>query len=255
MFRLEGRRAMVTGAASGIGLAIATLFQQAGAVVILADLNGDAVRQRAESLPHDAGPRAEAIAMDVSDETSVQKAFRQLGPSLDILVNCAGIAHVGKLDSTSAADLDRVYAVNVRGTYLCMHAALPALLSQQRGVIVNMASIAGTVGIPDRFAYSMTKGAVRAMTMSVARDYLGQGLRCNCISPARIHTPFVDGFLTKNYPGEEEARFEVLAKAQPIGRMGTPAEVGALALYLCSEEAAFITGVDYPLDGGFINLR
>ncbi len=254
MFDLSGKRALVTGAASGIGLAVATLFHGAGASVVLGDLDAAAAGSKADALTGDTGNPARAVAIDVSRESSVAEAFASIH-ELDILVNCAGIAHVGKLDSTAPDDLDRLYAVNVRGTYLCMRAALPLLLADRPGCIVNMASIAATAGLPDRFAYSMTKGAVLSMTLSVARDYIAQGLRCNCISPARIHTPFVDGFLARNYPGREQAQMEVLAKAQPIGRMGTPAEVAALALYLCSDEASFLTGVDYPLDGGFFNLR
>ena len=152
-------------------------------------------------------------------------------------------------------DLDRLYGVNVRGTYLCMRAALETMLGAGRGVIVNMASIAATAGLADRFAYSMTKGAVLSMTLSVAKDYLHQGIRCNCISPARVHTPFVDGFVAKNYPDQIEEKMKALAASQPIGRMGTPEEVALLALYLCSDAASFLTGVDFPIDGGFFNLR
>jgi NAD(P)-dependent dehydrogenase (short-subunit alcohol dehydrogenase family) len=159
------------------------------------------------------------------------------------------------LDTTAPEDLDRLYAVNVRGTYLMMRAVLPPMLEAKHGVILNMASIAATAGLADRFAYSMTKGAVLAMTLSVAKDYLAHGIRCNCISPARVHTPFVDGFVAKNYPGHEAEKMKELARAQPIGRMGTPEEIAALAQYLCSDEASFITGVDYPIDGGFMNLR
>ena len=255
MFTLKGRQALITGAASGIGLAVAETFLRAGAKVLVADLDAEKVAATAANLASQTAGEAEPLAFDVAEEGSVTTAFRGLAGPVDILVNCAGIAHVGKLENTSAADLDRLYAVNVRGTFLCMQAALPRLLASRRGCIVNMASIAATAGLSDRFAYSMSKGAVLAMTLSVAKDYLAQGLRCNCISPARIHTPFVDGFVAKNYPGEEEARMKILAAAQPIGRMGTPAEVAALALYLCSDEASFLTGVDYPFDGGFFNLR
>lgn len=255
MFELKDRQALVTGAASGIGLAIARLFSKAGAHVILCDLNAEAVTSKAAQVAAETGNSVQGLAFDVGSEASVAEAFDGAGQNIDILVNCAGIAHIGKLESTSVQDIDRLYAVNVRGTYLCMRAALPALVRKPGGCIVNMASIAATSGIADRFAYSMTKGAVLSMTLSVAKDYLAQGLRCNCISPARIHTPFVDGFLAKNYPGQEREKFEQLAKTQPIGRMGTPDEVAALALYLCSAEAGFITGVDYPIDGGFCNLR
>ena len=255
MFELGGKRAIVTGAASGIGLAIARLFAGSGASVVLCDRDTDMLRGRAEEIVFATGRQAHGATFDVSDEAAVNHAFHEMGDPCDILVNCAGIAHVGTLESTSVADLDRLYAVNVRGTFLCMRAALPRLIARGGGSIVNLASIAATSGLSDRFAYSMTKGAVVAMTLSVARDYLAAGVRCNSISPARIHTPFVDGFVAKNYPGQEAAKMEELARAQPIGRMGTPEEVAALALYLCSDQASFVTGADYPIDGGFLHLR
>jgi NAD(P)-dependent dehydrogenase (short-subunit alcohol dehydrogenase family) len=191
---------------------------------------------------------------DVSNQEQVAGLFAGLS-RLDILVNSAGVSHIGTAESTGEADFDRLYNVNVKGVYNCLHAAIPVMKKNKGGVIVNMCSIAATVGIPDRFAYSMTKGAVYSMTLSVAKDYLKDQIRCNSISPARVHTPFVDGFLKKNYPGKEAEMFEKLSAAQPIGRMGKPEEVANLALYLCSDEAGFITGVDYPLDGGFMNLR
>ncbi len=259
MFQLTGKRALITGAASGIGLAVARLFFEAGAAVVLADLDPAATEAKAAEIRNQnadvAQDRVEHVAFDVANADAVSAALAQVTTRpLDTLVNCAGVAHIGRLDTTSAADLDRLYSINVRGTALCMQAALPALLAS-RGSIVNLASIAATTGLPDRFAYSMTKGAVLAMTLSVARDFLDAGVRCNCISPARIHTPFVDNFVAKNYPGQEAATMERLSRAQPIGRMGKPEEVAALALYLCSEEASFLTGVDMPLDGGFFNLR
>ena len=255
MFELTGKQAVITGAASGIGYAIAELFARQGAKVILLDL--DEARAAAAAATISAGASYEALAIqcDVADEASVTQAFAKAGETIDLLVNCAGIAHIGTLTTTSPADLDRLYNVNVRGTYLAMKAAIEPMLKNRYGVIINLASIAATAALPDRFAYSMTKGAVLAMTLSVARDYMAQGIRSNSISPARVHTPFVDGYLAKNYPGREAEQMAVLARAQPIGRMGTPAEVAALALYLCSDEASFITGVDYPIDGGFFNLR
>lgn len=171
------------------------------------------------------------------------------------MVNCAGIAHVGKADTTNEKDFTNVFNVNVKGTYNCLHEVLPVFKNNGSGVILNVASIAAWVGIADRFAYSMSKGAVFAMTLSVARDYMQDNIRCNSISPARIHTPFVDGFIAQNYPGKEQEMFEKLSKSQPIGRMGTVEEVAALALYLCSDEAGFVTGNDYPIDGGFIKLN
>lgn len=249
----------MTGAASGIGLAVAKLFASSGASVALVDLNAQKASEAAQSIAPAQDARVYGVACDVSNAESVEKAFAEISQALggapEILVNCAGIAHVGSLATTTPEALDQLYAVNVRGTYLTMRAALGPMLAQGHGVIVNMASIAATAGIPDRFAYSMTKGAVRSMTLSVARDYITQGIRCNCISPARVHTPFVDGFLAKNYPGREAEKMKELAAAQPIGRMGTPEEVAQLALYLCSEQASFITGNDYVIDGGFMNVR
>ncbi len=255
MFQLNGKRAVVTGGASGIGLAIARLFANAGGDVVLCDLESAAVSARADEIAVGSGRKVRGVAFDVSREEDVTRAFGEIEAPLDILVNCAGIAHVGRLDSTTAADLDRLYSVNVRGTFLCMQKALPRLIERGNGSIVNMASIAATAGLSDRFAYSMTKGAVLAMTLSVAKDYLGMGIRCNSISPARVHTPFVDGFLARNYPGQEQQKMEELARAQPIGRMGKPEEIAALALYLCSDEASFVTGADYLIDGGFMTVR
>jgi NAD(P)-dependent dehydrogenase (short-subunit alcohol dehydrogenase family) len=255
VFQLNSKRAVVTGAASGIGLAIAKTFARNGAAVAMVDLNLARVTEAAQALAAETGAEAAGFACDVGSEESVVAAFDAIGPRVDILVNCAGIAHVGSLDTTTPADLDRLYAVNVRGTYLCMKYALGSMLLKGGGVMLNMASIAATAGLSDRFAYSMTKGAVLSMTLSVAKDYIARGIRCNCISPARVHTPFVDGFLAKNYPGQEAEKMEALAKSQPIGRMGRPDEIASLALYLCSDEASFLTGVDYPIDGGFFNLR
>jgi 2-keto-3-deoxy-L-fuconate dehydrogenase len=253
MFSLLGKQAVITGGGSGIGKAIALLFARQGAAIHLLDLDADAAEQVAAEI-RASGGQAQVQAVNVSQQAAVVAAFERIG-QVDILVNNAGIAHVGNVEGTAEADFDRVYQVNVKGAYNCLFAAVPRMKSQGGGVIVNMASIAAQVGIVDRFAYSMSKGAIFAMTLSVARDYLSSHIRCNSISPARVHTPFVDGFIARNYAGQEAAIFEKLSASQPIGRMGQPEEVAALALYLCSDEAGFVTGCDYPLDGGFIKLN
>ena len=253
MFDLHEKVAVVTGAGSGIGAAIATLFGRQGARVAVIDKNATA-GTTAAAIRADAG-QASAHACDVSSPDEVARTFDAIGAEegrIDILVNNAGIAHVGTIEQTSPDDLDRLYAVNVRGVYLCSKAALAAMLPQRRGVILNMASIASLVGVPDRFAYSMTKGAVLSMTRSVAIDYMKRNVRCNCICPARVHTPFVDGYLAANYPGREQEVFAELSAYQPLGRMGTPEEVAQMALYLCSDEASFITGQAFPIDGGVL---
>ncbi len=256
MKRLENKVAVITGAASGIGLAIAQRFSREGAFVHLLDLQGDAAETETEAI-RQSGNQAAAHPCDMTQQQQVVEvlaAIQQLHP-INIMVNNAGIGFVGNLEKTAEADFDRLYRVNVKGVYNGLFAAVPLMKTNGGGVILNMASVVASVGIPDRFAYTMTKSAVLGMTLSVALDYLGEGIRCNCISPARIHTPFVDGFLAKNYPGREAEMFEKLAQSQPIGRMGTPEEVANLALFLCSEEAGFITGCDFPLDGGFIRLK
>lgn len=257
-FHLNHKRAVVTGAASGIGFAIARLFAAAGASVVVMDLNGEAADAAAKTIVSEVPDAVVTFAAcDVSDEASVAAAFATIlgaGP-IDVLVNSAGIAHIGSLLTTAPADFDRLFRVNVRGTYLCMKSAVEHMAVRKSGVILNIASIAATAGLSDRFAYSMTKGAVLSMTLSVAKDYIAQGIRCNCVSPARVHTPFVDNFVAKNYPGREEEMMKTLSAAQPIGRMGTPAEIAQLSLYLCSDAAGFITGSDLPIDGGFFNLR
>ena len=246
MFRLDKKICVVTGGASGIGEAIARVFSAQGGVVIVIDQKNGIL------------PGVEYLTADVTQEDAIRNVFGELEArlgSVDVLVNCAGVAHVGTLESTGSADLDRLYAVNVKGTFHCMQAVISGMKTRQRGVILNLASVAAHVGLAVRFAYSMTKGAVRMMTLSVAKDYIKYGIRCNSISPARVHTPFVDGFLSANYPGREAEMFEKLAHTQPIGRMAQPEEIAHLALYLCSDEAAFITGSDYPIDGGFIHLN
>ncbi|MBF9141088.1 SDR family NAD(P)-dependent oxidoreductase [Hymenobacter properus] len=253
MFSLSGKTAVITGGGSGIGRAIALLFAKQGARVHIIELNADAGQEVVAEIEQ-AGGQAQVHAANVAEQAAVVAVFQAIG-RVDVLVNNAGIAHVGNVETTSEADFERVYQVNVKGAYNCLFAAVPLMKAQGGGAIVNMASIAAHVGLTDRLAYSMSKGAVFAMTLSVARDYLGSNIRCNSISPARVHTPFVDGFIAKNYAGKEDEIFDKLSKSQPIGRMGQPNEVAALALYLASDEAGFVTGCDYPLDGGFIKLN
>jgi NAD(P)-dependent dehydrogenase (short-subunit alcohol dehydrogenase family) len=246
----------VTGGASGIGRAVAQKFAANGACVRVLDINKDAAQAVVCEIVK-AGGNAKAYACDVSRIDNVEEVFNELHQDtrVHILVNNAGISHVGNLEATAEHDFDKIFCVNVKGVYNCMYAAVSHMKANGGGVILNMASIAGTSGLADRFAYSMSKGAVVAMTYSVAKDYLSHNIRCNCISPARVHTPFVNGFLRRNYPGKEQEMFEKLEKAQPIGRMAQPEEIAALALFLCSDEASFITGSNYPIDGGFLNLR
>jgi 2-keto-3-deoxy-L-fuconate dehydrogenase len=257
MFSLAQKSALITGAGSGIGKAIAEQFASSGATVHLIDLNPEALASTQSAIAEKGGT-AYIYPCNVVQADSVKGVVEKIlstSDSIDILVNAAGIAHIGKLETTTEEDLDRIYAVNVKGVFQMMKAVIGTMTAQKKGVILNIASIASSVGLADRFAYSMSKGAVLTMTFSVAKDYIDQGIRCNCISPARVHTPFVDGFLAKNYPGREAEMFEKLSKTQPIGRMAEPAEVAALAVYLCSDEAGFLTGCDYPIDGGFIKLN
>ncbi|TCN59576.1 SDR family oxidoreductase [Flavobacterium circumlabens] len=253
MFSLQNKKAVVTGGGSGIGKAISALFAKQGATVHILELTSDSAKDAVNEITANGG-KVFSHECNVANQQEVLSIFEKIG-AITILVNNAGIAHIGKVDTTAEADFDRIMNVNVKGVYNCLHAAIPQLRKSNGGVIVNMASIASWVGIPDRFAYSTAKGAVMAMTLSVAKDYIEENIRCNSISPARVHTPFVDGFITKTYPGKEAEMFEKLSKSQPIGRMAQPDEVAALALYLCSDEASFITGSDYPIDGGFIKLN
>lgn len=254
-FSLKGKNVVITGGGSGIGEAISKKFVAHGAHVTILDLNSD----KSEDLKNSFSDkdRLEIIACDVSDQAKVAKIFDEIlkKQKIDILINNAGIAHVGNIENTEEDDFDKVFQVNVKGVYNCSKALIPHLKENKGGVILNMASIASVVGIEDRFAYSMSKGAVLTMTYSIAKDYLKDGIRCNAISPARVHTPFVDAFIKKNYPNQIEEKFEQLSKTQPLGRMGKPEEVASLALYLCSDEASFITGTNFPIDGGFIKLN
>ena len=254
---LSGKTAVITGGGSGIGKSIAEVFAQQGAFVHILERDSAAAAET-QSAIQEAGGQVATYSCDVALSAEVTQVFseiKQATSTLDILVNNAGVAHVGTVETTTEEDLDKVYQVNIKGIYHCLRASIPTMKKQEGGVILNVASVAAMVGISDRFAYSMSKGAVLTMTYSVAKDYLADNIRCNCLSPARVHTPFVDGFIRENYPDQEEAMFKKLSQTQPIGRMGTPEEVAYLALYLCSDEASFITGTNYPIDGGFVTLN
>lgn len=253
MFSLSDKTAIVTGAASGIGKACALVFAGQGAMVHLLDMNAQGLEETFAEIKASGGDVA-MHPVDVTSQQEIKTLFSKIN-KIDILVNCAGISNIGKAATTSEEDFDNVFRVNVKGIYNCLHEAIPNMQTNKGGVIINLASVANNVGIPDRFAYSMSKGAVLGMTLSVAKDYISDGIRCNCISPARVHTPFVDNFLAKNYPGKEAEMFGKLSKTQPIGRMAKPEEIAYLLLYLSSDEASFITGCDYPIDGGFIKLN
>jgi 2-keto-3-deoxy-L-fuconate dehydrogenase len=257
MFSLSQKTAVITGAGSGIGQAIALLFAKQGAHVEVLDLKLESAQGTVDQIIA-AGGSAHAGALDVGDQAAVKTVFAEISTrcaKLDILVNNAGIAHIGTALTTEEADMDRLYRVNIKGVYNCSQAAIERMVAQGGGVVLNMCSIAAQMGLADRFAYSMTKGAVLMMTFSMAKDFIKQSIRCNCISPARVHTPFVDGYLAATYPGREAEMFQKLSEAQPIGRMAKPDEIAALALYLCSDEASFVTGSSYPIDGGAVNLR
>ena len=253
MFQLNNKTALVTGGGSGIGKDVCKVLAKQGAHVIVVDLNTESAKGTVDEITAN-GNSAEALTLDVTKLLAVTTAFEKLN-GLDILVNCAGISHIGSATSTNETDFEKVFQVNVKGVYNCLQAGVNVMKKSGGGSIVNISSIAAKVGLSDRFAYSMSKGAVHAMTMSVAKDYIKDNIRCNSISPGRVHTPFVDGFLQKNYPGQEAEMFEKLSKTQPIGRMGKPIEVAHQVLYLCSEEASFITGSDFSIDGGFITLN
>ena len=257
MFSLSNKTAVITGAGSGIGRAIAVLFAKQGAKVEVLDYNTAQADEVVAEITA-AGGTASAVMCDISSSASVKAAFESVATRhsrIDILVNNAGIAHIGTALTTKEEDLDRLYNVNVKGLHLVTQSVLQGMIDSGGGVVLNLCSIAAMMGLPDRFAYSMTKGAVLMMTYSIAKDFIAHGIRCNCICPARVHTPFVDGYLAKTYPGQEAEMFAKLSAAQPIGRMAKPDEIAALALYLCSDEASFVTGSAYPIDGGAVNLR
>ncbi|MFT6991217.1 MAG: NAD(P)-dependent dehydrogenase (short-subunit alcohol dehydrogenase family) [Paraglaciecola sp.] len=254
--KFVGKVALITGAGSGIGQSTAIKLAKEGANILIVDLDREAAKSTRKMIESFSG-QASIYQCDISKSAQVKSVVEAIlvDHNIDILVNNAGIAHIGNLEGTSEEDLDRVYQVNVKGTYNVMSAVIGSMKKKQSGVIINLASVASSVGLADRFAYSMSKGAVLTMTYSVAKDYINDGIRCNCIAPGRVHTPFVDNFLEKNYPDDKEGMFEKLSKSQPIGRMGKVEEIAGLIVYLCSDEAAFITGSNFPIDGGFVTLN
>jgi NAD(P)-dependent dehydrogenase (short-subunit alcohol dehydrogenase family) len=247
MFDLSGKTAVVTGAGSGIGRAIAQRFAAAGAVVQVADRD-EAGGAETVALIAAAGHHAEFVALDVTDEAAITTLAERLGP-IDILVNNAGIGHVGTVLQTTGEDLDRLYRVNVRGVFHLIRAFLPGMLEHRRGSIINIASIGGIVAVRDRFAYVTTKFAVVGITKQIALDHSAEGVRCNCICPGRVETPFVQARLAE-YPDPAQAYREMSA-TQLIGRMGRPEEIAAAAHYLASDEAALVTGASLMADGGW----
>ena len=256
MNRFEDKTALVTGGGSGIGRSVCLRLASEGAHVLVVDLNSDSAQQTVTDIAASNGS-ATAYNCDIANHAQTTDVLQGIiaEQPIDILVNNAGIAHVGNIENTSEKDLNQLYQVNIKGVYNVLSVVVPAMKKRRNGAIVNLASIASSVGLADRFAYAMTKGAVLTMTLSVAKDYIHQGIRCNCVSPARVHTPFVDKFLAKNYPDNQEEMFETLSKSQPIGRMAKAEEVAGLIAYLASDEAAFITGSNFPIDGGFITLN
>tara|TARA_B100001989_G_C24471137_1_gene429268 strand:+ start:162 stop:908 length:747 start_codon:yes stop_codon:yes gene_type:complete len=244
-FDLNNKNALVTGGSSGIGKAIAETLNSQGANVYVLDLN-ESKSNKLKGIS--------TIKTDITNSNKLKEVFNKLPDKINILINNAGIGLVGNIEQTNEKDFDNLYNVNIKGVYNCVKTFLPKMKSNG-GAIINMASIVSHVAVNNRFAYTMTKGAVHAMTYAIAKDYIQYGIRCNSVSPARVHTPLVDEYLGKNYPGKEDEMFKNLSKTQPIGRMGKPEEVANLVLYLCSDEASFITGSDFPIDGGFIKLN
>lgn len=257
MIKLDSKVVIITGGGSGIGKAIAETLSEVGAIVYIIDVQEDKGLETVNFL-HEQGFKANFLHCDVSKQNQVSEVVNKIftkEDKIDILVNNAGVSHIGTAENTTEEDFERIFQINIKGVYNCLHEVIPCMKQTGGGVIINLSSVAAIVGLPDRFAYSMSKGAVSTMTYSVARDYINDNIRCNGIAPGRVHTPFVDGYLKKNYPGQEEEMFDKLAKKQPIGRMGSPREIAKLVQYLCSDDASFITGSIYPIDGGFISLN
>jgi NAD(P)-dependent dehydrogenase (short-subunit alcohol dehydrogenase family) len=255
-FQLTGKTAIVTGAASGIGFNVADVLADAGANVQILDMNQTAVEEAVKKInSRSPAPSGKAVGhtCDVTDEEGVKAVFGKIASTsrIDILVNNAGISSVGDVLKTTGEEMDRVYKVNIKGAFLCLKYGVHHMLADGKGgAITNLGSIGSLIGLADRFAYQMSKGAILTMTYSVATDYVKKGIRCNAVCPGRVHTPFVDGYLKNNYPGNEAEMFQKLSEYQPIGRMGQPKEIAHLILYLSSDEASFVTGAAYPIDGG-----
>ena len=253
MFLLHQKTAVVTGGGSGIGKEVCIVLAKQGAKVYVVDLSEQSANDTVDIIKKEGG-EAISIVIDVTNQKALMAAYNLI-EAIHILVNCAGISHIGNATSTEEQDFEKIFNVNVKGVYNSLHAAIPIIQKSGGGAIVNISSIVAKVGVSDRFAYGMSKGAVHAMTLSVAKDFIKDNIRCNSVSPGRVHTPFVDGFLKKNYPGKEAEMFDKLSKTQPIGRMGKPIEIAHQVLYLCSDEASFITGSDYAIDGGYVTLN
>jgi NAD(P)-dependent dehydrogenase (short-subunit alcohol dehydrogenase family) len=253
MFLIHQKTAVVTGGGSGIGKEVCIVLAKQGAKVYVVDLSEQSANDTVDIIKKEGG-EAKSIVLDVTNQKALMTAYAQI-EAIHILVNCAGISHIGNATSTEEQDFEKIFNVNVKGVYNSLHAGIPIMQKSGGGAIVNISSIVAKVGVSDRFAYGMSKGAVHAMTLSVAKDFIKDNIRCNSISPGRVHTPFVDGFLKKNYPGKEAEMFDKLSKTQPIGRMGKPIEIAHQVLYLCSDEASFITGSDYAIDGGYVTLN
>ncbi len=239
-YNLKGKNIIITGGSSGIGESIIDLLLKNKANVVNIDVNDNL--------------KTKTIITDITNNQDVTKILNSIPKKIDILINNAGIGLVGNIENTDEKDFDKIFEVNVKGLFNITKVIIPRM-KQNGGSIINMASTAAIVGLDDRFAYSASKGAVMSMTNSIAKDYLSYGIRCNSISPGRVHTPFVDSYLEKFYPNNKEEMFEKLSKTQPLGRMAKPSEVASLVLYLCSDEASFITGSDFQIDGGFVKLN
>ena len=239
-YNLKDKNIIITGGSSGIGESIIDLLLKNKANVVNIDVNDNL--------------KTKTIITDITNNQDLKTKLNSIPEKVDILINNAGIGLVGNIENTEEKDFDKIFEVNVKGLFNITKAIIPKM-KQNGGSIINMASTAAIVGINDRFAYSASKGAVMSMTNSIAKDYLSHGIRCNSISPGRVHTPFVDSYLEKFYPDNKEEMFEKLSKTQPLGRMAKPIEVASLVLYLCSDEASFITGSDFQIDGGFVKLN